>query len=384
MTGFQLGVKIYDNDWFLKYRLGVEEAARCLREWGVSFVLAQNRFLPMPDSAVKSEVPPELADRYASHDDVAFRRALARENIAYWAAACMFFDPWALEADPALRPIGSDGRPMEKVDWYVGIAPSMDGFVAGKIASIAQAVRALEPDGVFLSFTRWPGFWERWMPHHSRQDWPEYSYDPHTLGRFTRETGVDLPTRDPARAASWIESQARDAWTTWKCGVVADVIGQVRQTCRAIKPDTQVMLNTLPFADGDFDGAQEKVFGQCLEALAGVVDVFEVMTYHQILKRPTGWLAQAGTAAKSRTGRTTVCTLQARPLYLDSIHAVERRSATLSAGEFADAANVVADSCVDGVVVFVWSDLLEEVLQRQDTRRVEALGAAARRRQARS
>jgi hypothetical protein len=381
MKRLEVGMKLYDLDWYLKYNLSYKEAAQRLRDWGVTFVLAQNRFLPMPDTAVKSEVPPELAHRYATYDDRRFRDALARARVDYWAAVCMFYDPLALAADPSLRPVGSDGRRLERVDWYEGIAPSMKGFVAERIAAIEQVVRSLEPEGVFLSFTRWPGFWELWMPDRSRQDFPEYSYDRHTLELFVRDTGVNLQTRSATEAAAWIEAHARQAWTRWKCEVVADVIRQVRDACREIKPDLQIMLNTLPFGAAEFDGAQEKVFGQHIETLAGVVDVFEVMTYHQILKRPTGWIPKAGLEVKARSGRKTVCTIQARPLYLDGFHARSNRSPTLDEQEFAEAVNAVEDSGLDGVVVFVWSDLLQDVVEQNNTRRVEAIRAAVERRQ---
>ncbi len=382
MKRFQVGVKSYDNDWFLKYGLGYQEAARLLRNWGVTSVLAQSKFLPMPDSAVESEVSPELAALYATYDDRKFRDALAEEGIEYWATVCTFFDPQAFDADPSLHSMGADGQPIEKIDWYVGISPSMDGYVAKKTAMIERAVSALEPDGVFLSFTRWPGFWELWMPHHTRQDFPEYSFDPYTLDRFALEAGVDVPTRDPAGAASWIEAHAREDWTDWKCQVVVDVVRQIGDGCRRIKPDVRIMLNALPFG-GDFDSAQEKVFGQRIEALSDVVDVFEVMTYHQILKRPTSWIPQIGEEVKNRSGRETVCTLQARPIYLDGIYAQDNRSPTLDAEEFAEAIDAVENSNVDGVVVFVWLDLLEQVLEQNDTRRVDAIRAAAERRQAR-
>jgi hypothetical protein len=381
--GFHVGMKVYDVDWFLKYGLSCRQAAQCLRDWGVTFVLAQSKLLPMPDSAVKSQVRAEMADRYAAYDDRHFRDALSGEGIEYWVTACTFFDPEALTADPTLRPIGSDSRPLKQIDWYVGITPSVERFVARQTARIERAVRALEPDGVFLSFTRWPGFWELWMPDRTRHDFPEYSYDRHTLNRFVGETGVDLPTYDPGTAASWIEANARQPWTDWKCRVVVDVIRQIREASRAIKPDVQIMLNTLPFGSGDFDGAREKVFGQRIGALAGVVDLFEVMTYHQILRRPTSWIPRAAQEVKDRSGCRTVCTIQARPLYLDGIYAQDRRSPTLDAEEFAQAVSLVDNSHIDGVVVFGWSDLLQEVLEQKDTRRVDALRGALGRRQAR-
>jgi hypothetical protein len=378
MTPFRVGMKVYDNDWFLKYNFSYEEAARILRDWGVTFILAQSRYLPMPDTAVKSEVPPELAKRYAAYDDRRFRDALAKEGVEYWAAATMFFDPAALAANPGLRAVGSDGEPIEKIDWYIGIPPSMQQLVDHKVAAIEKAVEALEPDGVFLAFMRWPNFWELWMPRHRRQDFLEYSYDAMTLARFEQEAGVDLSGRQAAQAAQWIEENAREAWTDWKCGVVEDVIRQVRTASQRIKPDTRIMLNTVPFGADDYDGAQEKVFGQRFETLADVVDVFEVMTYHQILKRPTDWIPQIGSEVKARSGCKTVCTLQAAPLYLEGMHAAEDRSPTLDVEEFGRAVqSVAAAQDVDGVVVFLWSDFLDQVYHHNDSRRVDILRAAA-------
>ena len=83
-SSFDVGMKIYDNDWFLKYGLSYQDAARCLCDWGVTFVMPQNKHLPMPDSAVESEVNPALQARYASLDDRKFRDALGEAGIAYW------------------------------------------------------------------------------------------------------------------------------------------------------------------------------------------------------------------------------------------------------------------------------------------------------------
>jgi len=373
MKKFDVGMKLYKPDWFLKYNLSYQEAARCLSDWGVTFVLVRDRLLPLPGSTSKSQ----NAGPGVGYSDRKLRDALASEGIEYWTTVRTFYEPRALDVDPSLRPVGSDGQPMERIDWYVGITPSMEKFVSHQTERIQRTVQDLEPDGVFLSFTRWPGFWELWMPHHSRQDFPDYSYDQHTLDRFERETGVNLFTRDPAKAISWIEANARQAWTTWKCQVIVDVIRQMKETCQKIRPGAQIMLNTLPFGADEFDGAQEKVFGQNIEALADVVDIFEVMTYHQILKRPTSWIPQAGEEVKLRSGRKTVCTIQARPIYLDGVYAKDNRSPTLDSVEFTEAVNSVSNSAVDGIVVFSWSDLLKDLFIHNDTRRIDAIRDSA-------
>ena len=150
MARSHVGMKVYDNDWYLKYELSYAAAAELLSDWGVTFVIAQSRLLPMPDSAIKSEVPPDLAERYATYEDRKFRDALAARGIKYYASALMFFDPAALRAEPSLEAIGSDGLPMPTIDWYVGIPPTKQRHVANKIRTIERAVRALEPDGIHL------------------------------------------------------------------------------------------------------------------------------------------------------------------------------------------------------------------------------------------
>ena len=98
----------------------------------------------------------------------------------------------------------------------------------------------------------------------------------------------------PRTAAAFIRDNCRTAWIDWKCRVVVDVVAQVRDAARAIRPGIHMVLNTLPFGTGDYDNAAAEVFGQRFEDLAGVIDVYEVMAYHQILKRPVEWPAAIG------------------------------------------------------------------------------------------
>jgi hypothetical protein len=375
--GFQVGMKVYDNDWYLKHNLSYEDAADLLSDWGVDFILTQSRALPMPDTAVKSEVPEELAARYASYDDRAFRDALAARGIGYWATVLMFFDPEALADDPSLASVDSCGRTVEAIDWYVGIPPTKKRHVAAKIAAISEAVQILEPDGVHLGFMRWPGFWELRVPGHDLSAFPEQSYDRESLEQFMYDAGVEVPDHtSPAKAAAWIKTNARKAWTDWKCAVVVDVISQVKEAGRRFHPELKIMLNTVPFKYSEFGGVQETHYGQRFEELASVVDVFEVMAYHQILKRPAAWIGEIGKEVKMRTKRTTVCTLQSKPLYLDGIHGKENRSETLDGVEFGHGVKAAKEAGIDGVVFFTWSDFLDQVLIKKDESRLDIIRRA--------
>jgi hypothetical protein len=160
----RVGMKIYDNVWYLRHRLEPEQAADILAGMGVTYVMAQSKMLPMQDTAIESEVTPEQAARFATLDDRAFRDALGARGIAYFCSLNIGFDPKFIAAHPELLPTDQFGRREGKTDWYIALPPDRRQNVAHKIGLLEPAVSALQPDGVHLGFIRWPGFWEIWLP----------------------------------------------------------------------------------------------------------------------------------------------------------------------------------------------------------------------------
>ena len=369
----RVGMKIYDNVWYLRHRLEPEQAADILAGMGVTYVMAQSKILPMQDTAIESEVTPEQAARFATLDDRAFRDALAARGIAYFCSLNIGFDPKFIAAHPDLLPTDQFGRREEKTDWYIALPPDRQENIAQKIGLLEPAVRALQPDGVHLGFIRWPGFWEIWLPDVDRAEMPDYCYGPETLSRFAADTGVDIPTGDPVAAARLIRDRHRDAWRDWKCGVTMQAVGAIRAAVTAIKPDVKIAINTLPFFLDDFDNAVEEVFGQSPARLAPVSDVFEVMAYHQILRRDSAWPAAVASDIKRRSGKTTVCTIQGGALYLNGMHAGRGRAEIITTDEFINAIDAVEATDVDGLCVFTFTDFLDMRDTADGRRRIERL-----------
>jgi hypothetical protein len=372
MIDLRLGFKIYDNDWFVKYGMAPEQAADVLAGMGATFVIAQSRFLPMQDSAVESQAH-EGEGLYQTLDDVGFRNALRVRGIAYVGCLNICFDPAFAAAHPEMLSIDQFGRIEEKQDWYIGLPPDRQENLDHKREILEHAIPALDPDGIHLGFVRWPGFWEIWLPDVDRATMPEYCYSQATLRRFCEAAKLDLPLTDPVTAARIIAERYRREWRTWKCGVTVQAIGQLRCAVQAKRPGTAIAINTLPFFHSDFDDAVEEVFGQDIAMLSEVVDVFEVMTYHQILRRDAAWPAAVGSDTKSRTSRQVVCTLQAEALYLEGMHAGRGRSANISAVDFELAVDEVEKSAVDGMCVFTFSQLLGLRETEQGQKMVERL-----------
>jgi hypothetical protein len=357
-TNLKVGVKIYDNGWFLRHHMRPEALADLLVKMGVTWVIAQSRFLPMADSAVESAVSAQEAARYADLDDVAFRHSLQERGIAYFAALNICFDPAYAATYPERLPIDQFGRRETKQDWYVGLAPVLADNLSRKQALLEAAAAALQPDGVHLGFIRWPGFWETWLPDIQRSEMPDTCYSRLTLSQFCAAKAVDLPIDDPVGAAQVIAHKYKAEWRDWKCDATVAAIAQLRRAIHSIQPTAEISINTLPFFRQDFDDAVEEVFGQDVSKLREVVDVFEVMAYHQILCKPAIWPAAVASDIKLRSGQRTVCTLQTRPLYLDGMHAGRGRSLTLGPEEFAQAVDSLETSAVDGLCLFTLTDLL--------------------------
>ncbi|MCB8883604.1 hypothetical protein ACELLULO517_25370 [Acidisoma cellulosilytica] len=351
------GVKIYDNDWFIRHQLEPEEAADLLVHWNVTYVIAQSRWLPMQDSAVTSAVTAAQQARYAALDDLAFRRALAARGIAYIAVLNIGFDPVFAAAHPDLLPIDQHGQRAQREDWYIGLPPNRQANTDHKIGLLTRAVAELAPDGVHLGFVRWPGFWETWLAGDDPAGKPHYCFSAETLAAFTASTGIRLPTDDPAAALA--EADYRAAWTAWKCQQTVSQIAAIRQAIAGVRPDLPIAINTLPFFRDEFEGAVETVFGQDIAALSPVVDIFEVMAYHQILRQPADWPGRIAADILGRSQSAAICTIQARALYLDGQHAGRGRATEITAEDFGACLDGIAASPVQGVCVFTFTDLLD-------------------------
>jgi hypothetical protein len=353
------GVKIYDNEWFIRHGLAIEAAADLLASWNITYVIAQSRYLPMQNSAIPSTVSARDAERYKTLNDEAFRRALGARGIAYFACLNIGFDPTYAAAHPALLPIDQHGKRAEVDDWYVGLPPDRAENTAHKIGLLKRGIATLQPDGVHLGFARWPGFWETWLPGIDPTGKEQFCFSAATLARFTTATGVPVPIDDAAAAASLIAAQYRWEWTAWKCQTTVEQIRTIRAALDPIQPSLQVSINTLPFFKDDFEGAVESVFGQDVGALAEVVDVFEVMAYHQIMRQPASWPGEVAADISARSGRTVICTIQAKALYLEGQHAGQGRATALTAADFATCLEGIDASGVEGACIFTFSDLLD-------------------------
>ncbi|MCA9860699.1 MAG: hypothetical protein KC438_13305, partial [Thermomicrobiales bacterium] len=274
-------MKVYDLQWFTTYGMSYAEAAEQLAADGVTVVMTQNRFDPLPSSGVdQSAYLATYGDRIASYDDLAWVEAVRAAGMEAHQTSATFFDPAALEHFPDARPIDARGELDRGIDWYTGVCPTHDGYLNWKIDRIRAAVDAYRPEAMFLQFTRFPGFWENWTwnPDYEFSDADRFCFCDRCRGLFAEATGFVLPEGDLPTQAQAILSEAPDAWNAWRAQRLKD---DIQQIARAMEPvgAPPLTLNTLPFPRADFDGrdVRRTIVAQDLPLLSDTISTFELM-----------------------------------------------------------------------------------------------------------
>ncbi|WP_344496153.1 hypothetical protein, partial [Nonomuraea monospora] len=332
-----VAMKLYGFEWTNQYGLDETAAARRLEEQGVDWVVVQNRRDPIPGSGVEQLGPPP------GYDDHRFRDHLRERGLRVFEATAVYFQPGEYWARPELRPIASDASVMRPFDWYVGLCPSDPAHVARRAEILSEVVDDLRPDGVFLNFIRFPGFWEAWTPRRTRAEIKEYCFCERCLRGFSQSTGNDLPVHDPVRAAAILQHELRAEWTSWKCALIADVVRRLRTAVCAVQPGTEVLINGVAMGRDDFGDAVREVLGQDLGLISREAEHTELMLYHQILARdPSPWIESLVGEMRPRIDGTLLACLQTSPTYLDPPHDGMGRRSDIPPQEFRAALRAIA------------------------------------------
>jgi hypothetical protein len=354
-------MKVYDYQWSASFGLDAETAAGELVRDGVDTVLVRNQIDPLPTSGVDQEGYLTSGAPISVATDREWSDALRAARLRVYQTTALFFDPELLQSFPDARPVDANGTPHVGFDWYLGVCPTHDGYLAAKIDRLQRVVAELEPDGLFLSFTRYPGFWENWVPRYTFTNTDRFCFCPRCRARFCEDLGIELPPGDAATQARVILEEHDVVWTAWRARRIIAVIDRIATAVRAGRPQVEIMLNTLPFPASDFArlDVRREIAAQDLGMLRETVDRFELMTYLQILDRPDSWLETVVADARhALPDRPLYCTLQVAPLYTHGFHAGRGRAEEITADELDHSARAALDTGADGLVFYHWTDFL--------------------------
>ncbi len=361
-----VGVKAYGWAWSVVHGFSMSQAATRMAAQGIDWAIVQNLIDPLPGSAVDQRPPG------SDYDDREWVATLQDAGRRVYQSTAVFFSPTDFAADPSLRPVDQHGQTFKPFGWYFGLCPSHPGYLARKAERFAQAVSTTSPDGVFLSFIRFPGFWELWLPNTKRKNILEYCFCERCMTLFAQSASLDLPPGGPTAWRKAIIGELRSQWIDWKCHWIASVAMRLREAALAVKPNMDVIINGFGLGTEDFDNAVEEVLGQRFADLNVAIDHYELMFYFQILKRdPRAWIPQRIAQARAQTKRTLLACLQGNAEYLEPIYANGQRQREISARDWEHALRAVARSNADGILTYSWRDLLAD--EASGGARVEAM-----------
>lgn len=277
--------------------------------------------------------------------DPEFVEAVHAAGIKIYAEFACFVGAEWWERVPASRPVTDEGELLEKEDWYCGVNPSAPQVRREQLVALERLLADYAINGVWLDFIRWPCHWESPDPY-----LPQTSFDPETLARFSRDTGVALPPGDVPTVARVLLAQHEAGWTAWRCGQITSWVAAARSVLERARPKAILGLFGVPWRLADHDGAILKVIGQDYRALGQYVDVFSPMVYHRMCGRSPGWIGQV---------TEEVQVLSGKPVW-PIIQSVDEPT-SLSAEEYGQAIDVALRSGgSDGVLVFTMKGVVAD------------------------
>src|SRR3954468_1910230 len=150
MATASLAMKVYDYQWSASFGLDAVTAASELVRDGINTVLVRNQIDPLLTSGVDQEAYLDTGAAPYDAVDRAWSDALRAAGLRVFQTTALFFDPELLHSFPDARPVDANGDPRVGFDWYLGVCPTHDGYLAAKIERLQTVAAELEPDGHFL------------------------------------------------------------------------------------------------------------------------------------------------------------------------------------------------------------------------------------------
>jgi len=278
-----------------------------------------------------------------------FRDLAKKHSITTFVILPIFYNPEALKRTPDLYAITDKGE-IAKDEWVEFVCPTREKFKEQRIADIKQIVQEFNPDGISIDFIRHFVFWEKVYPDRTLNSISNTCFDSHCLNVFEEERGIVIPQELTAtqQKADWIKNNVLQEWVKWKCSVITQMVQEIRDAAKAIKPDLEINVHAVPWRASDFGGAARIVAGQDLASISQHTDFISPMCYSHMVKRPAPWISSVVNDMYGRTHSKILPSIQVKEAYLTDI---------LSVDEFEDSLVEALKAPSEGVIFWSWDAL---------------------------
>ncbi|MFK7697124.1 hypothetical protein [Paenibacillus sp. HJGM_3] len=194
--------------------------------------------------------------------------------------ACVEFKTFRadFEKQPALIPIGVDGRPIRYGRLVQGICLSQTDFLAEIEEQLLAGLKQYKPKGIWLDYLTYAGWFETPEP-----DLQDSCFCSRCIADFCYHAGVD------ATSPREILARYAEEWKHHKCRKIAQYALHYSRLIKTRLPDCIVGAYMCPWTPEEFDGALTRIFAQDYKALAEAIDVYTPLIYCSKSGRGAGW-----------------------------------------------------------------------------------------------
>lgn len=280
-----------------------------------------------------------------------FRMLARKHHIKTFMIVPIFFDPDALHSNPTLYAITNAGV-VAKEEWVEFVCPSREDYRRSKIDSVKTLIRELDPDGLSLDFIRHFVFWEKVYPDRPNEAIPNTCFDPHCLQKFQTDLNLLIPDSliQIPEIVDWISNNYLAEWTEWRCELITNMIRDIVNAVREIKPGIEVNVHAVPWRENDFGNAIKSVTGQDFSKIDAHVDMLSPMTYAHMVKQKPEWVNSVVQDLAHQVKCKVIPSIQVNKAYLTE---------PLTVTEFEKSLIAALKKPSSGVIFWSWEQLDE-------------------------
>lgn len=255
-----------------------------------------------------------------------------------------------VENHPEAWAINEKGEQVEAASWFMGVCPTEPGFRAYRLNQLRDLLTRFDVDGVWMDYVHWHAQFEEPEPI-----LPETCFCENCLATFSKEKNQEIEGESVAEKAQWIFDNCDSDWRDWRCEVIVDWGGMMRQVIDEVKPGILLGLYHCPWDDDEFDGARRRILGLDYDMLRPHIDIFSPMVYHARMGREPQWVEEN---IRWFCNRLNISTGNLPGVW--PIVQAYNNPYTVSAGEFETVLRGGLAGCSGGVMMFTTNAVAED------------------------
>lgn len=291
-----------------------------------------------------------------------FRDGAIKNQIKTFVILPMFFDEDALNNNPELYAIKSNGE--QAVDeWVKFVCPTNSSFRKDKIDQIMKLVEGYNPDGLSIDFIRHFVYWEKAFPETPLSRLPNTCFNPSCIIGFQKHSEIVVPDSltKTEEISSWILENHLSEWTKWKCDLITNLIEEIVNKAKKIKPDILINVHIVPWRQADFDNGIKIIAGQDVKAISIHTDFLSPMAYSHMVRQDASWVHTVVEDLNNQTQSSILPSIQIKEEYLTD---------SLGSHEFEKNLESALMSPSKGVVFWSWEHLEQDPWKKEIIRRI--------------